>query len=165
MADEYDDESVESDNVLFRDDTILEGSVKDGLVLTAEPDLEGEWITIAWHERRSVGHWVCLEGDRSIDLSLDATEKLLPTLVDFVRMGKNATTSYWTGAIAPNPKIADRGHVSSELDDQGDIILRTEHHALHVKPEELDDAIAALVAAREKLTAPQSEPLNEGSSQ
>jgi hypothetical protein len=148
-----DEESVESDNVLFRDDTILEGSIKDGLVLTAEPDLEGEWITIAWHERRSVGHWVCLEGDRSIDLSLDATEKLLPALVDFVRMGKNATTSYWTGAIAPNPKIAERGHVSSELDERGHIILRTEHHALHIKPEELDDAIMVLAAARARVHA------------
>lgn len=153
---EHDDASVESDEILFRDDTILEGSVADGLVLSAEPDHDGEWITIGWHVRRSVGHWVVIEGERSIDLSLDAAEKLLPALAEFVRKGKNATTSYWTGAIADNPKIAARGPVSSEFspsdprEDQGTVILRTEHLALPIKPSELDDVIAVLVAARTK---------------
>jgi hypothetical protein len=153
---EHDDDSVESDEILFRDDTILEGSVADGLVLSAEPDPDGEWITIAWHERRSVGHWVGMPGEQLIELSLESAEKLLPALAEFVRRGKNATTSYWTGAIADNPKIAQRGHVSSEFspsdprEDQGTIILRTEHLALPIKPSELDDVIAVLVAARTK---------------
>ena len=88
---------------------------------------------------------------QSIDLSVDAAEKLLPPLIDFVRMSKNATTSCWTGAITANPKIAERGHVSSELDERGDIIPRTEHHALYIKPEELDDVISVLGAARTRL--------------
>jgi hypothetical protein len=148
---EHDDDSVESDEILFRNDVILEGSVADGLVLSAEPDPDGEWITIAWHERRSVGHWVGMPGEQLIELSLESAEKLLPALAEFVRKGKNATTSYWTGAIADNPKIAERGHASSELDDHGVIILRTEHQALYVDREDLDDVIAVLKAARAKL--------------
>jgi hypothetical protein len=167
MSDEESVESAEGDDVLFRDDVILEGSVEDGLVLAAESDPEGDWLTIGWSERRTVGHWVGMEGDRSIDLSLESAEKLLPALVSFVHNGKNATTSYWTGAIAPNPKIAERGRVSSEFSpsdprgEGGTIILRTEHHALYVNPEDLDDAIAVLIAAKVKLTVPKSEPLNE----